>query len=131
MYLFTYPLFRGMSTENYVFCKTLTQLQFWNNLILGTEVDATINKMGSMAWKILHCVRGDRHGCRNLYIIQVLELGMECYGNTEDKIPNCSWTESWNSVRWQGKPSQEWDLTLALKNKRLFSRNSHHRKFHI
>lgn len=100
-------------------------------IILGTEVDATISKRESLAWKILQCDRGNRHGCGNLHAVEVLGLAMECYGNTEGTVTDCSWTESWNNGRWLGKASHEWDLALALKNKRQLNRHSYRKKFHV
>lgn len=58
-------------------------------------------------------------------------MGIECYGNTEEKITNCSWSENWNNRRRLGKTSQEYDLSLALKSKRQFNRHFHHRKLHV
>ena len=63
-------------------------------IILGTVVGETINKLGSLALEISQCGTGDRYACGNLHVLKVSELCIGCCGSTEEKITNCSWTES-------------------------------------
>lgn len=84
-----------MSTENYILSKLFLNYNLEITVTLGTEVDARLNKMESLALKIWQYDREDRPGYRNLHAIEILELDIECHGNTEEKIINFSWSEGW------------------------------------
>lgn len=70
-----------MSVANYVLFKTFTSYNLEITTILGTEIDAKVNKMKSLALRILQCSMRNRHGYRNVYTVEVLELDVQCYGN--------------------------------------------------